>query len=57
MNEFEEMMKEAITESYIKVMGIEKYNSLTDQDKDNLLHIMVNGFVKPIVEKDLEARA
>ena len=53
MNEFEEMMKEAITESYIKVMGIEKYNSLTDQDKDNLLHIMVNGFVKPIVERDL----
>ncbi len=49
-NEFENVMKNAIVESYIKVMGIEKWNSLTDEDKDNLLHIMINGFAKPILE-------
>lgn len=48
-NDFEEMMKNAIVESYIKVMGVEKWNSLTNEDKDNLLHIMVNGFAKPIL--------
>lgn len=48
-NDFEEMMKNAIVECYIKVMGVEKWNSLTNEDKDNLLHIMVNGFAKPIL--------
>lgn len=49
-NEFENVMKNAIVESYIKVMGTEKWNSLTNEDKDNLLHIMINGFAKPILE-------
>ena len=48
-NGFEEMMKDAIVESYIKVMGIKKWDSLTNEDKDNLLHIMVNGFARPIL--------
>lgn len=48
--QFEEFIKSAIIESYIKVMGAEKWNSLTDTEKDSLLHIMVNGFAKPILE-------
>ena len=47
--QFEELMKNAIVESYIKVMGIEKWNSLTNNEKDSLLHIMVKGFAEPIL--------
>ena len=47
--QFQEMMHEAIIESYIKVMGIEKWNSLTNEDKDNLIHIMVKGLAEPIL--------
>lgn len=48
--QFEEFMKTAIIESYIKVMGAEKWNGLTETEKDSLLHIMLNGFAKPILE-------
>lgn len=47
--QFEEFFKDAIVKSYIMVMGKEKWDSLTNEDKDNLLHIMVNGFAKPIL--------
>lgn len=47
--QFEETMKAAIIKSYVSVMGEEKWNSLTNTEKDNLLHIMVKGFVKPIL--------
>ena len=47
--DFESLMKKSIIESYIKVMGIEKWNSLTDDQKDSLLHIMVKGFAEPIL--------
>lgn len=47
--EFEELMKRSIIDSYIKVMGVEKWNSLTNEEKNSLLHIMVNGFARPIL--------
>lgn len=47
--DFESLMKKSIIESYIKVMGVEKWNSLTNEQKDSLLHIMVKGFAEPIL--------
>ena len=47
--QFEETMKTAIIESYVSVMGEAKWNSLTNAEKDALLHIMVTGFAKPIL--------
>ncbi len=48
--EFEEMMKRNMIGAYIKVMGKEKWESFTNEEKDALLHIMVKGFVKPMIE-------
>lgn len=44
--EFIEMFREAIIESYIKVMGVEKWNALTEEQKGEVLHIMVKDFTK-----------
>lgn len=48
--QFEETMKDAMISSYIKVMGSEKWNSLTNDEKNSLLHIMVKGFVEPMLK-------
>ena len=47
--QFEETMKDAIIKSYMSVMGEAKWNSLTNTEKDSLLHIMISGFAKPIL--------
>ncbi len=47
--QFEETMKDAIIKSYVSVMGEAKWNSLTNTEKDSLMHIMINGFAKPIL--------
>lgn len=40
MKNFEETMRNAIINSYIKVYGVEKWNGLTNEEKDMVLHIM-----------------
>lgn len=48
MNE-EKIMRDAIIKAYITVYGIEKWNSLTDDQKDSVLHIVLNDFAKLIL--------
>lgn len=48
--QFENRFKDMIIEAYVKVMGEEKWESLTNEEKDALLHIMVKGVVKPLLE-------
>lgn len=50
----EEMMAKAIREAYIEVYGVEKWNGLKNNEKDAVLHIVLNGFAK-FVDKVLEA--
>lgn len=47
---FEEKMKDTMVSTYIKVMGVEKWNSLTNEEKNSLLHIMTQAVVKPLLE-------
>ena len=47
--EFEEKMKTTMIDTYIKVMGAEKWNRLTDKEKDSLLHIMTKAVVEPML--------
>lgn len=44
--EFENLLKETIISSYIKVMGIKKWDSLTDEQKNEVLHACLIGFAK-----------
>lgn len=48
MKQFENMMRDAIIEAYVSVMGFEKWNSLTNEEKDQVLHIMLNDFAKAL---------
>lgn len=48
MKQFEETIKNAIVTSYIKVMGVEKWNGLTDDEKNMVLHLVLNGFAKSV---------
>lgn len=45
----ENWWKEEIIKAYISVMGIEKYNSLTETEKDELLHIVINDVAAAIL--------
>lgn len=47
---FEEIMKESIIKAYIEVMGEVKWNSLTNEEKDNVLHLVLNDFAKAIMD-------
>lgn len=49
-NDFEQFMKDAIVEAYVSVMGIDKWESLTNEEKNNVLHIVLNDFAKAIEE-------
>ena len=49
-NNFEQFMKDAIIESYVSVMGLDKWESLTDNEKNAVLHIVLNDFAKAIEE-------
>ena len=44
--EFENMMRDSIVNAYIKVMGVEKWNGLTNEEKDAVLHLVLVGFAK-----------
>lgn len=48
MKNFEETMRNAIVNSYIKVYGAEKWNGLTNKEKDMVLHIVLNDFAKAV---------
>lgn len=48
MKNFEETMRNAIINSYIKVYGVEKWKGLTNEEKDMVLHIMLNDFAKAV---------
>lgn len=48
MKNFEETMRNAIINSYIKVYCVEKWNGLTNEEKDMVLHIMLNDFAKAV---------
>ena len=39
--QFEEFIKKAIIESYIEVMGVDKWLSLTDEQKYKVLHTLL----------------
>lgn len=49
MKQFEEMIRESIIEAYIATYGEDKWNGLTDQQKDEVLHIVLNDFAKAIL--------
>ena len=44
--EFIEMFRKAVIEAYIKVMGVDKWNALTDEQKAEVLHAAVVEFTK-----------
>jgi hypothetical protein len=46
MKNFEETMRNSIVNAYIKVYGIEKWNGLTNEEKDMVLHIVINDFAR-----------
>lgn len=41
-----EKMIDMITEAYIEVMGIEKWNGLTDQEKHDVVMIIARDLMK-----------
>lgn len=45
-NEFENLLREKIIEAYKTVYGEEKWNGLTDDDKDEVLHIAVESLAQ-----------
>lgn len=49
-NNFEQFMKDAIIKSYVSVMGLDKWESLTDNEKNAVLHIVLNDSAKAIEE-------
>lgn len=48
MKNFEEIMKNAIVKSYINVYGAEKWDGLSNEEKDMVLHIVLNDFAKAV---------
>ena len=46
MKNFEQIVKDAIIKSYVSVMGKEKWNSLTNDEKDMVLHIALNDLAR-----------
>ena len=47
--QFENEMREMIIKAYIKVYGESKWNSLTNEQKDMVLHLIVNDIAKAIL--------
>ena len=43
---FEELLKDMMVESYIKVYGEEKWNNLTNEQKDMVLHLLLKDVIK-----------
>lgn len=41
-----EIMVDMIKDAYIKVMGVEKWNSLTDEQKHDAVMIITKGLLK-----------
>lgn len=48
---FEEIMKDSIISAYIEVMGEVKWNSLTNEEKNNVLHLVLNDFAGMVLGK------
>lgn len=46
MTNTEKIFRDAIVKAYIGVMGVEKWDSLTDSEKDMVLHIIVNDMAR-----------
>lgn len=46
MTREERFFADAIVKAYIEVMGAEKWNSLTNKEKDMVLHIVINDMAK-----------
>lgn len=49
MKNFEEMMANAIKEAYITTYGSAKWEALTDEEKNMVLHLVLNDFAKAIL--------
>ena len=45
---FEEKLKDMMIESYSKVLGEEKWNSLSKEEKDQVLHLLLEGLCKKV---------
>lgn len=45
-SEFENLLKDKIIEAYVTVYGEEKWNGLTNKEKDEVLHIAVESLAK-----------
>lgn len=49
MTNFENTLKDSIITAYITVYGEEKWNALSNEEKDIVLHIVLNDFAKVIL--------
>jgi len=47
--QFEDFMRDSIIKAYKSVMGAEKWESLTNAEKDQVLHIMLNDFARRVL--------
>lgn len=42
----EKLFRDSIIKAYVSVMGVEKWDNLTNAEKDMVLHIMVRDMAK-----------
>lgn len=47
--EFENMLKDEIVKAYIGTYGVANWNSLSNEEKDMVLHIVVNDLAKAVL--------
>lgn len=46
MTNTEKLFLDSIIKAYVSVMGVEKWDSLTNAEKDMVLHIMIRDMAK-----------
>lgn len=47
--QFEDFMRDSMIQAYKSVMGAAKWDSLTNAERDQVLHIMLNDFARRVL--------